>query len=137
MENLVADFLNDEGFNLRTALAYAGMGLSKTSGQANEIISGVGFAEQQFSRDRQVRMGEIIGEAMFYLHVLASTLDLPMDEITAQYISSYEAIKVTLAKDKITIQDMMDMKKHVKAGVLADLERERDWKEKKRFREQL
>ncbi|MCL2755460.1 MAG: hypothetical protein FWE45_00190 [Firmicutes bacterium] len=137
IEKLVNEFLGDEGFNLRNALAYGGMGLSKTTGQANEIISGVGFAEQQYSRDRQIRMGEILGEMLFYWHVLASTIEMPIDEIIAQYVSSFEATRVTLAKDKVTIQDMMEMKKHVKASVLADLERSKDNNEKKKVRENM
>lgn len=141
IENLVNDFLNEEEFSLRNALAYAGMGISKTTGQANEIISGVGFAEQQYSSERRQRMSEILGEMLFHWHVLASTVDIPVDEIVAHYITTYEATRIKIAREKITLNDMMEMKKHVKKGALEyddrEIEREADSKLKKRFREQM
>lgn len=141
LEDLVQRFLKEEGFSLRNALAYAGLGVSKTAGSANEIIAGVGFVGHQYSPDRQTRMSEILGEMLFYWHVLASTLEIPFPEIIEEYMHSYEAIRAKLQKDKITIQDMMDMGKFVKPAALAqsehDLAREVDWTEKRKKREKL
>ena len=140
LEHVVQEFLTEEGFQLKNALAYAGLGITKTTGQASEIISGVGFSGQQYGPDRQVRMAEILGEMLFYWHVLASTTEIPYEEIIAQYIAAYEATKVTSKEPlhKISLQDMMDMRKHVKAGALArDIDRELDNREKRKSREKL
>ncbi|MCL2846197.1 MAG: hypothetical protein FWE38_00735 [Firmicutes bacterium] len=139
MENLVREFLTEEGMTLRNALAYAGIGMSKSTGQAAEIVGAVGFSESPYSPERQRRMAEILGEMLFYWHVMASTLDVPFEEIIAEYISSYEATKVKVPREKITLQDMMEMRKHVKANVFDEMEakREIDNKEKKKMREQM
>ena len=138
MENLVREFLANEELSLKNAMAYGGFGLSKTSGQVNEIVSGIGFADQQYSPERQGRMGEILGEMMFYWFVMATTLEVPFEEIIHEYIASYEAIKAKMAQEKgnITLQDMMEMRKHVKPGVI-QAERERDWRTKKKTRERM
>ena len=167
IETLVKEFLSDEGFTLKSALAYGGVGLAKVTGQANEIIGGVGFGHHQYGSERQARMSEILGELLFYWHVLVSTLDVPFDEIIAQYVSSYEATRNTVPREKekpISLEDLMDMSRHVKKqdkdskdkavqDFLRELgstntkahldfhhqqevERELDWKEKKRRREQ-
>lgn len=135
MEDLVYKFLNEEDFTLRNALAYAGLGLAKTVGQANEIIAGVGFAGQQYSDDRQKRMAEILGELRFNYIMLASTLDnISAEEIESQYVASYEAIRAKKQREKnITIADMMEMKKHVKPGALL----EKDSDQKKKWRERM
>ena len=162
IENLVREFLSDEGFTLKSALAYGGVGLAKVTGQANEIIGGVGFGQHQYGPERQARMGEILGELLFYWHVIATTVDIPFDEIIAQYVSSYEATRSPIAREKekpISLEDLMDMSRHVKKNDKAvmdflneldsansaqkepiyhdirEMERELDWKEKKRRRE--
>ena len=138
LESIVRDFLEDEEFSLKNALAYATLGLGKAAGQAGEIASGVGFSEHPYSRDRQIRMAEIIGESLFYLQVLATTTDISLDEIVAQYISAFEATRIKKRHDKrISIQDLMDMKNFVKAGASAqrtaelavDSEKKRKWRE--------
>ena len=135
LEDLVERFLKEEGFSLKNALAYASLGLCKTTGHIGEITQGVGFAENQYSPELQIRMSEYLGEMLFYWHVLASTTSLSFHEIIEEYMHSYEAIREKLAKDKVTIQDMMDMRKHVKAGALADLNRQKDWLDKKKKHE--
>lgn len=138
LEDLVGRFLKEEGFSLRNALAYAGLGLSKNTGHINEIIAGIGFGEHQYSPDLQIRMTEHLGEMLFYWHVLASTTSLNFHEIIEEYMHSYEAIREKLAKEKVTIQDMMDMRKHVKASVLNDIQKlkeEKDYQERKKKRE--
>ena len=138
LENLVRKFLAEEDFSLRNTLAYAGLGLSKTTGQASEIINGVGFAEQPYTRERQLKMAELLGEMLFYWNVLATTIDgIDIEEIVAEYVSSYEAIKNIAQDQRITIQDMMEMRKHVKPGALRDLERAKDAEEKQRIRETM
>ena len=146
MENLVRDFLNSEELSLKNTLAYGGIGLSKTSGQICDIVSGVGFAGQQYSTERQTRVAEILGEMLFHVHVIASTIDMPISEISQQYINSYLAIQktdiniVNEKEDKITLQDMMDMKKHVKAEAIIKLNekhRASDNNEKRKQREDL
>jgi len=120
LEDLANRFLKEEGFSLQNALAYAGLGLSKTTGSANEIVSGIGFAEHQYSPELQVRMSEILGEQLFYWHVLASTTGMNFHQIIEEYMHSYEAIREKLVKDKVTIQDMMNMRRHVKAEALQE-----------------
>jgi len=140
LEALAKDFLTDEGMSLRNALAFGGMGLAKTTGHASEIISGVGFSEQQYGPERQSRMAEILGEMLFHWHILASTLEIPYEEIIGQYLSAYEATRRTIHKDKgITLQDMMEMRKHVKSPISneVDIKRELDWMEKKKQRTHL
>jgi len=139
INGLARDFLSDENLSLTNSLAYAGLGMSKVTGQANEIISGVGFAGYQYSPDRQKRMMEILGEMMFYWHVLATTVAEvgSVEQIIEQYINEFEAVKVKIAHGKITIQDMMDMGKYVKAGALRDIELKRDAEEKAKAREQI
>jgi len=134
MESLAKRFLTEEGFSLQNALAYAGMGLAKTTGQASEIISGVGFSEHQYSPERQKLMAEVLGEMMFCWQILASTLDtISPEEIEGQYINAYETTRQLLSKEKVTIQDMMDMGRHVKPEAL----REMDNEHKKKMRENL
>ena len=119
MSKMVADFLVEEEFDIKNSLAYAGLGLSKTTGQINEIITGIGFGGAPYSADRMRKMAEVLGEVMFHWHVLASTLEIPFDEIIAQYVASFQMTRSsTIGDRRITIQDMMDMKKYVKAGVL-------------------
>ena len=142
MDNLVREFLTAEEMSLRNALAYGGLGVSRTSGQVNEIVAGIGFAEQQYSKERQVRMSEILGEMLFHWFVLASTLEIPFEEIVAEYIASYEQIQLKIAQEKgITLQDMLEMRKHVKPEALLrqtmEHEREKDWREKRKKREQM
>jgi len=138
IQKLVTEFLESENLSLLNKLAYAGMGFSKTTGQVSEIVSGIGFAEQIYSNERQKRMIELLGEMMFYWHVLASTVGVGHKKIIEEYINSYEAIKVKLGKNEsITIQDMMNMKKFVKAGALRDVERARDNEDKRRKRERM
>ena len=120
-EDLVQRFLKEENFSLLNSLSYAGLGLSKTTGQANDIIAGIGFADNQYSPQLQIRMSEILGEMLFYWHVLALTTSLHFHEIIEEYMHSYEAIREKLVKQKVTIQDMMDMKKHVKPEALASV----------------
>lgn len=142
MENLVKQFLYEEDFTLRNALAYAGLGLSKTTGMAGEIVNGVGFANQQYSEERQARMGEILGEMLFYWHVLVSTINTSPRDIVNQYLASWEATRVKLAQEAgITLQDMMEMKKHVKPEAMLkyahEIEREEDWREKESERKKM
>ena len=140
LEDLVGRFLKETDFTLQNALNYGGLGLSKTTGHANEIIAGVGFGEQQYSPERQVRMSEILGEMLFYWHVLATTTGLSFHEIIEEYMHSYEAIREKLQKDKITLQDMMDMKKYVKSSTLNELQLaklEAEYQERKKKRERL
>jgi len=137
MENLAKRFLTEEGFGLQTALAYAGMGLSKTTGQANEIIAGVGFADHQYMPESQKRMAEILGEMLFCWQVLASTLDIiSPEEIEGEYINAYETLRQLHSKEKITIQDMMDMGRHIKPEALDQI-REVDNNFKRKMREDM
>jgi len=141
MEKLVRQFLTEEDFTLKNALAFAGLGLSRTIGQANEIISGVGFAGQQYSHERQDIMSEMLGAMLFYWHVLASTLESKSpSEIESEYIAAYEATRVKVdqqEQDGITIVDMMEMRKHIKPGAILEAERKADWEAKKKRREQM
>jgi len=138
MADLVNDFLTEEEFSLRNSLAYAGLGLSKVTGQVTEIVSGVGFAGQQYSAERQKRMADILGEMLFHWHVLATTVDgVGVEQIIEQYIAHYEAVREHLKQQRITIHDMMEMKKHVKPGALREIERNRDNAEKKKIREKF
>ena len=144
MENMVKlaqEFVAEEGLTMKNALNYSGLGMSKTAGQIAEIVSGVGFADHPYSPDRQRLMAEILGEVMFYWHVLASTLEIAPEEIIAEYIATYENTRVTAAKEKISIVDMMEMRKYVKNAVGAhnerEVERKKDNEEKRKRRESL
>ena len=136
-EDMVQRFLKEENFSLLNSLSYAGLGLSKTTGQANEIITGIGFADNQYSPQLQIRMSEILGEMLFYWHVLALTTGMSFHEIIEEYMHSYEAIREKLVKDKITIQDMMEMKKHVKSDALKKIVQEEERQQRKKKLEQL
>jgi len=142
MEKLVREFLTEEDFTLKNALAFAGLGLSRTIGQANEIISGVGFAGQQYSHERQETMSELLGAMLFYWHVIASTLETKSpSDIESEYISAYEATRIKVSEHEqeegITIVDMMEMRKHIKPGAILEAERKADWEAKKKRREQM
>ena len=137
METLAKRFLTEEGFSLQNALAYAGMGMAKTTGQASEIIAGVGFGDVQYTPERQKRMAEILGEMLFHWQVLASTLDIMTpEEIEGEYINAYEVTRNLRAKEKVTIQDMMEMGRHVKQDAIEHL-REVDNISKQKVRENL
>ena len=137
MESLAKHFLTEEGFSLQNALAYAGMGLAKTTGQASEIIAGVGFGDHQYTPDRQKRMAEILGEILFHWQVIASTLDIiSPEEIEGEYINAYEVTRNLRQKEKVTIKDMMDMGRHVKHDALEQM-REKDNNEKQKVRESM
>ena len=138
IENLVQGFLAEEEFSLRNSLAYAGLGLSKTTGLINEVVSGVGFSEQPYTKERQTKIAEVLGEMLFYWHVMASTVEgIKPEQIIDQYVASYEAMRSHLQQQKITIFDMMEMKRHVKSSALRDLERASDGIEKKKSRENI
>ena len=135
LDTVVRQFITDENFSLGNALTYAGLGLSKTTGSVNEIINGVGFGGQQYSPERMNRMAEVLGEKLFHWMVIASTLEISPEGIVAQYISSWEATRVKMAEEAgITLQDMMNMKRHVKPEAMM---RYMDEEEKRRQREDL
>ena len=137
MENIVKRFLVEEGYSLSQAMEYAAMTLSKTTGQVNDIASGIRFSEHQYTPERQKMMAEVLGEALFAWHVLATTLDgLLPEEIEAAYINAYEISRSLLAKQKVTLQDMMDLERHIKPEAIEQV-RERDSKFKQRVREDM
>jgi len=137
MENLAKRFLTEEGLSLQNALVYGGLGLSKTSGQISEIVAGVGFADHQYSHERQKLVAEILGEMLFCWQVLASTLDIiSPEEIEAEYINIYETMRQLHTKEKVTIQDMMEMGRHIKPEALEYM-REKDGNFKQKVRREM
>ena len=115
IESLVKKFLQEEKFTLRNALAYAGLGLSKTGGHIGSVVTDIVFNGHQYNEERKKRVAEDLGEMMFYWHVLASSVDISPDEIIQQFISLY------LIKNQQMSQEMqasiVDLLKHVKTDV--------------------
>ena len=135
IEELVYKFLSEEEFTIRNALAYAGVGLSKTTGACNDIIAGVGFSNHPYNDERKKAVAEHLGEMLFYWHVLASTTDVSPSEIVAQYMHSYRTKNnIEHEETKVSITELM---RHVKQQVqMPSREREKeDEIQKKKWRE--
>ena len=131
LESIVKKFLGEEEFTMRNALAYAGVGLSKTTGAVNEIIGGIGFSDHPYNDDRKSYMAEYLGEMLFYWQVLASTTDFTPDEIIQRYVHSYKVTNNLKIDEQVNITELM---KHLKPGARAreqaDEEQKKKWREK-------
>lgn len=132
IEDLVEKFLKDEKLPLKNTLAYGGLGLSKSSGAINEIVTDIVFSGHVYSSERKQIVAEQLGEMMFYWHVIASTVDISIEEILDQYVSLY-LVKNNQISSELNVS-IVELMKHVKVDAKMQ---EIDADKKKRTRDML
>jgi len=111
--NLVKKFLVAEELTPQSALAYACIGIAKSSGDINEIGADVVFNGHPYNEERKDHMADFIGEALFYLQILANSCGMLFDEIIKRFIRSYLIRNNQLDPDKVK-----DKEKEVAVSVL-------------------
>jgi len=136
IENLVKKFLADEKFTLRNTMVYGGLGLSKTSGGLNDVVTDIAFNGHPYTEERKRQVAEQLGEMMFYWHVLALTCEISPDEIVQQYVNMY-----LVKNNQLSVElnaSILELMKHVKTNVKVsddEIKRKRDEEKKKRVRD--
>jgi len=89
IENLVKKFLEEEKLTLRNALAYAGLGLSKTGGKINGIVTDIAFNGHAYNEERKDQVADLLGEMYFDWLILAGSCGYTPDEIYQRYVHIY------------------------------------------------
>ena len=115
MKGLVDKFVKDEKLSTKNALVYSGLGLSKTSGHINSVVSDVAFNGFMYDVERQKRIAEDLGEMLFHWYLAATTVEIPADEIIQQFINQFY-LKNNITPEKLQ-PSILELMKHVKTDV--------------------
>ena len=113
IENLVKRFLEDEKLTLRNSLAYAGLGLSKSSGEINEVVTDIAFNGHAFTDERKDQVSDALGDLMFYVHILAQQCDISLEDIVRRFIN-YFLIKNNQQVETETTVSLTELMRHAK-----------------------
>lgn len=77
-----------QGLDFREALAMATLGLGGETGEVQEIVKKALFHERGLDR---ARLAEELGDVLWYLAALASTLGLSLEEIAQANLNKLQA----------------------------------------------
>jgi len=112
LEKIAKQFLEDGKFTLRNALAYAGLGLSKATGDINAITSGVAFNGYPYTSERKGVIEESVGELMFYMQILLDSCGSSFSTALQKYINLFLIKNKQLTKEMSA--SILELMKHVK-----------------------
>jgi NTP pyrophosphatase (non-canonical NTP hydrolase) len=115
IKDIADKFLREEKMPTTNALSFAGLGLTKSVGDVAEIAYGVGFSGHPYSDERKSEMAEVLGDILFYWHILAITSGIPWQDIMQRWISEWLVKqKVHIADDDTQRVSIKDLLKHMK-----------------------
>jgi hypothetical protein len=120
IKDIAEKFLKEEKLPLLDALSFASLGLTKSIGDIAEIVYGVCFSEHPYDDERKGNMAEILGNILFYWHILAMTSGFTGQTIVKGWVSSWLVKNNVKTNENIHIS-IKDLLKHLKTqGRLKD-----------------
>ena len=118
IKDIAEKFLKEENMPVANALAFSSLGLAKSAGDIAEIVYGVGFSKHPYNDERKKEVAEILGDILFYWHILAITSGIPWQDIMSGWVAAWVVKQkglnaLELDEDgKVSIRDLM---KHLKS----------------------
>jgi hypothetical protein len=89
IKNIAEKFLKEENMPITNALAFGSLGLTKSVGDIAEIVYGVSFSGHPYNDERKKEIAEVLGDILFYWHILAITSGVPWQDIMQGWISAW------------------------------------------------
>jgi NTP pyrophosphatase (non-canonical NTP hydrolase) len=118
MDNSIKDiaekFLKEEKLPIPDALAFASLGLAKSIGEIAEITYGVSFSGHPYNDERKKETAEVMGDILFYWHILAIVSGIPWQDVMQSWISAWLVKNKTMFPDEFHIS-IREMLKHMKS----------------------